>query len=102
MVWCVGFPSSNVDVDFLKSQKMTCQQWDLNPRPFGPVPETGALDQLGHIDTVDLEVNEPWRRRVSIPVPLACKASALPFELHPQWMTRGHPHPTPVKDIGAG
>ncbi|KAG0576837.1 hypothetical protein KC19_5G111600 [Ceratodon purpureus] len=24
-----------------------------------------------------------WRRRVSIPVPLACKASALPFELHP-------------------
>jgi hypothetical protein len=25
-----------------------------------------------------------WRRRVSIPVPLACKASALPFELHPQ------------------
>lgn len=29
-----------------------------------------------------------WRRRVSIPVPLACKASALPFELHPQ-MARG-------------
>ncbi len=27
-----------------------CQQWDSNPRPFGPVPETGALDQLGHID----------------------------------------------------
>ncbi len=25
-----------------------------------------------------------WRRRVSIPVPLACKASALPFELHPR------------------
>ncbi len=25
-----------------------------------------------------------WKRRVSIPVPLACKASALPFELHPQ------------------
>ncbi len=24
-----------------------------------------------------------WRRRASIPVPLACKANALPFELHP-------------------
>lgn len=28
--------------------------------------------------------NRVWRRRVSIPVPLACKASALPFELHPR------------------
>ena len=25
-----------------------------------------------------------WRSRVSIPVPSACKADALPFELHPQ------------------
>ena len=24
-----------------------------------------------------------WRSRVSIPVPSACKADALPFELHP-------------------
>ncbi len=29
--------------------------------------------------------SKSWRRRVSIPVPLACKASALPFELHPRW-----------------
>ena len=28
-----------------------------------------------------------WRSGASIPVPLACKASALPFELHPL-----HPH----------
>ncbi|CAL9015621.1 unnamed protein product, partial [Prunus brigantina] len=27
-----------------------------------------------------------WRCRVSNPVPLACKASALPFELHPHLM----------------
>ena len=27
-----------------------CQEWDSNPCPFGPVPETGALDQLGHPD----------------------------------------------------
>ncbi len=32
---------------------ITCQQWDSNPRPFGPVPETGALDQLGHIDLLN-------------------------------------------------
>ena len=29
-----------------------------------------------------------WSRRASIPLPLACKASALPFELRP---LRGHP-----------
>ncbi|CAF2113671.1 unnamed protein product, partial [Brassica napus] len=28
--------------------------------------------------------NINWRCGVSNPVPLACKASALPFELHPQ------------------
>ena len=28
----------------------SCQEWDLNPCPYGPVPETGALDQLGHLD----------------------------------------------------
>ncbi len=33
-----------------------------------------------------------WRRRVSIPVPLACKASALPFELHPRWQVRSECH----------
>lgn len=21
-----------------------CQEWDLNPRPFGPEPKSGALD----------------------------------------------------------
>jgi hypothetical protein len=30
--------------------KKKCQEWDSNPYPFGPVPETGALDQLGHLD----------------------------------------------------
>ncbi|KAK9089842.1 hypothetical protein Scep_028924 [Stephania cephalantha] len=30
--------------------KKFCQEWDSNPCPFGPVPETGALDQLGHLD----------------------------------------------------
>ncbi|RDX61929.1 hypothetical protein CR513_59794, partial [Mucuna pruriens] len=29
---------------------LSCQEWDSNPCPFGPVPETGALDQLGHLD----------------------------------------------------
>ena len=30
------------------------------------------------------EKKHSWRSRVSIPVPHACKARALPFELHPQ------------------
>ena len=34
------------------ADKIMCQEWDLNPRPFGPVPETGALDQLGHLDVM--------------------------------------------------
>jgi hypothetical protein len=33
-----------------KNEQKICQEWDLNPCPFGPVPETGALDQLGHLD----------------------------------------------------
>lgn len=33
---------------------MNCQEWDSNPCPFGPVPETGALDQLGHLDLCDI------------------------------------------------
>lgn len=33
-----------------KKIKIICQEWDSNPCPFGPVPETGALDQLGHLD----------------------------------------------------
>ncbi len=42
--------------EFIKEQfPLLCQQWDSNPRPFGPVPETGALDQLGHIDTHGLD-----------------------------------------------
>ena len=30
-----------------------------------------------------------WRCGVSIPVPLACKANALPYELHPLPNTKG-------------
>ena len=33
-------------------KKGYCQEWDSNPCPFGPVPETGALDQLGHLDNM--------------------------------------------------
>ena len=32
------------------NNRKNCQEWDSNPCPFGPVPETGALDQLGHLD----------------------------------------------------
>ena len=29
------------------------------------------------------KISKRWRCGVSIPVPLACKANALPYELHP-------------------
>lgn len=35
-----------------KKNSNHCQEWDSNPCPFGPVPETGALDQLGHLDVL--------------------------------------------------
>lgn len=38
----------------LQKEQNSCQEWDLNPCPFGPVPETGALDQLGHLDLFDV------------------------------------------------
>jgi hypothetical protein len=38
-------------------QKKSCQEWDSNPCPFGPVPETGALDQLGHLDLLFMSHN---------------------------------------------
>ena len=37
-----------------KEKQPKCQEWDSSPCPFGPVPETGALDQLGHLDVVIL------------------------------------------------
>ena len=38
-------------------KNINCQEWDSNPCPFGPVPETGALDQLGHLDVDVVKFN---------------------------------------------
>ena len=46
-----------------------------------PVIETGALPWKGSM--LPLHQRCLWRTRASIPLPLACKASALPFELVP-------------------
>ena len=32
------------------------QLWDLNPRPFGPAPEAGALDRSAKLPTLDVRV----------------------------------------------
>ena len=37
----------------------------------------------------DGRIKKRWRCGVSIPVPLACKASALPSELHPHTNNKG-------------
>lgn len=34
----------------LERKRRSCQEWDSYACPFGPVPESGALDQLGHLD----------------------------------------------------
>ena len=52
--------------------------------PGLPVPQTGVLTTR----LIELYLNRacqitPWRIRVSIPVPRACKARALPIELIP-------------------
>ena len=60
--------------------------------PFGSVGSNPAVvvfwisfyinDMICHIYGDD-RIKKRWRCGVSIPVPLACKASALPSELHP-------------------
>jgi hypothetical protein len=54
----------------------------------------GQKSALASVRAFSLEISldclkkfKKWRRRVSIPVPLACEASALPCELRPP--TRG-------------
>ena len=46
------------------------------------------LSNCSHYQQIQTRIVESskmfWRCGVSIPVPLACKASALPFELHPR------------------
>ena len=53
VVWipdCLFFLTLIRDCLEIKKKYLYCQEWDSNPCPFGPVPETGALDQLGHLD----------------------------------------------------
>jgi hypothetical protein len=50
----------------------------------GPPREPTADPSVSIEATHDGTTKKVWRSRVSIPVPPACKAGALPFELHPQ------------------
>ena len=66
--------------------------------PFGSVGSNPAVvvfwisfyinDMMSHICGDD-RIKKRWRCGVSIPVPLACKASALPSELHPHTNNTG-------------
>ena len=49
----------------------------------GSIPGLGAFFSL-FFPPKKKKKKKKWRSRVSIPVPSACKADALPFELHPQ------------------
>jgi hypothetical protein len=72
--------------------------WDSEPEKsliFLPqvIPLLGGINLIPLIilvaETRMRGQNKMWRSRVSIPVPRACKARALPFELHPQPPARG-------------
>ena len=52
------------------------------PPSLSPPPRVVALLPLHNEQTHGTK--KVWRSRVSIPVPPACKAGALPFELHPR------------------
>ena len=36
--------------------RLVCQRWDLNPRPFGPAPEAGALDRSATLTASELAI----------------------------------------------
>ena len=61
---------------------------DIRPPPAcGPgagEPKYGSLRKYGHAAVYRVLQLPVWTSRASIPVPLACKASALPFELDAQ------------------
>jgi hypothetical protein len=64
-----------------KKNKKKRDEQELNLRPIGLQPI--ALPLSYHpVHTMKTNKNS-WRSRVSIPVHPACKAGALPFELHP-------------------
>ena len=69
-------------------KNLDCLEWDSNPCPFGPVPETGALDQLGYLGRhfpthlVTEKSTEKWQenKRKSIQYPgFSIKNSKNPF-----------------------
>ena len=64
-----------------------------SPTPY-PLGHAGIVAAIGfdpmtsglwaqHASSAPHRYMDMWRLRVSIPLPLACKASALPFELNP-------------------
>ena len=55
-----------------------------SPTPY-PLGHAGIVAAIGFDPMTSLPHRyvDMWRLRVSIPLPLACKASALPFELNP-------------------
>ena len=55
-----------------------------SPTPY-PLGHAGIVAAIGFDPMTSLPYRyvDMWRLRVSIPLPLACKASALPFELNP-------------------
>ena len=62
--------------------KASALPFELHPPDIITLSFT-VFQEIAHTQHDKGEKKKNWRCRASIPVPLACKASALPFELHP-------------------
>ena len=63
-----------------KPKNIVCQEWDSNPCPFGPVPETGALDQLGHLDLL-LLIHKKLNYRIVTSINFGDRQTGLKFKI---------------------
>ena len=63
-----------------KTKNIVCQEWDSNPCPFGPVPETGALDQLGHLDLL-LSIQKNLNYRIVTSINFGDRQTGLKFKI---------------------
>ena len=76
----VEMPQASIPV--LLACEASALPFELHP-PDIIILSFTVFQRIAHTQHDKGEKKKKWRCRASIPVPLACKASALPFELHP-------------------
>ncbi len=69
-----------IGIRFGRDSDRTCDRWLIRPMLYPLSYTTLSILLKFELDTTQ---KSQWSIRVSIPVPHACKARALPIELHP-------------------